>query len=84
MTIFGLIATALCCGTVAFTIVWLSKKPIQITRKYIHVQEVEPVQDIKLPDTPEPDQKQETKNMDAVILAANALMGIQEDNGGNI
>lgn len=84
MTIFGLIATALCCGTVAFVIVWLCKKPIQITRKYIYVHETNPVQEPEPQDIPEPDQKQETKNMDAVILAANALMGIQEDNGGNI
>lgn len=84
MTIFGLIATALCCGTVVFATVWLSKKPIQITRKYIYVHETNPVQEPKPQDTPELDQKQETKNMDAVILAANALMGIQQDDGGSI
>jgi hypothetical protein len=84
MTIFGLIATALCCGTVVFAIVWLSKKPIQVTHKYIHMHESKPVQETKPQDAPELEQKQETKNMDAVILAANALMGIQEDDGGSI
>lgn len=84
MTIFGLIATALCCGTVAFIAVLAFKKSLHITHTYIHVREGEPTQDTPIQDTTEVAKKQEAKNMDAVILAANALMGIQQDDGGNI
>ena len=84
MTIFGLIATVLCCGTVAFIAVLAFKKPIHITHEYIHVHEAETTQGTPVQDTKELAQKQEAKNMDAVILAANALMGIQQDDGGNI
>ena len=81
MNIFGLLATALICGTVCFVVWFIFKKPIHIVHSYInkvYTDEKPPVKEDK-----PTDKDVEIKNMDAVISAANALMGIGTDDGGN-
>lgn len=77
MNIFSLIAAALGCAT-AFGIVWLLvNKTINI--KIISAAEetvVEPAPVVEKKDEPETTKPQEPVNMDAVIKAANELMGI--------
>ena len=85
MNIFSLIAAALGCAT-AFGITWLLvTKSINI--KFISTSEetvVEPAPVVEKKDEPEVTKAQEPVNMDAVIKAANELMGIDvgEDEHG--
>lgn len=84
MTLYGLIAAALCCGTVIFLSLRLSKHPLYIIRKNINVVEDKTPAPAATtaPEKTEADTDVEIKNMDAVISAANALMGIGLDDGG--
>lgn len=81
MTLYGLIAAALCCGTVIFLSLRLSRYPLYIVRKNINVVE-DKTPAPTAPEKTEVDTDTEIKNMDAVISAANALMGIGLDDGG--
>ena len=81
MTLYGLIAAALCCGTVIFLAVHLANKPLCIIRKNINVVE-DKTPAPEAPTKPDVEPDTEIKNMDAVISAANALMGIGLDDGG--
>ena len=84
MTLYGLIAAALCCGTVIFLALRLSRHPLRLVHKTIHVIENEDPTPAapETPNKPEIEPETEIKNMDAVISAANTLMGIGLDNGG--
>lgn len=84
MTLYGLIATALCCATVTLLALRLSRHPLRIVHKTIHVvEDKDPAPTVpEKSEKPEMDTDTEIKNMDAVISAANALMGIGLDDGG--
>lgn len=82
MTVFGFLATIFICGTVCFCCWWTSKKPI--TFRFIRSTEVKSNKESVV--TKEENVSHETNpkekpvdlvSMDAVISAANELMGIE-------
>lgn len=89
MTLYGFLATIVICGTlilmrwlfrkhpISFKIIKTVEPPKLVEPKPLSKEELEKLKDAPIQAVPAPDKEVEVTSMDAVIKAANELMGIE-------